>query len=149
MPVEIVAEVRPFGAVPATDEGWDTLKTFAVGSLIRLRIVRSKSEKALRFYWALVQKVGDSIGIGKYPLSDELLIRTGYAEELIFRNGEVHAKPKSIGAMKHDQFCEYMEAAIKLMCAEYVALTRGELLREIEQMLNLKYADVTKDKDDE
>lgn len=149
MPVEIVAEVRPFGAVPATDDAWATFKTFAVGSLIRLRIVRSKSERALRFYWALVQKVGDGIGIGKRPLSNELLIRTGYAEKLIFRNGEVHAIPRSVADMKHDEFCDYMEAAIQLLCAEYVALTRGQLLREVEQMLNLKYVDVTNKEKDE
>lgn len=94
----------------------------------------------LRFYWKIVELVGDGIGLGKRPLSDELLIRTGYVDKLVLRNGEVHVIPQSIAEMDFATFKEFFDTAFELICAEYIAKGAGNaLLQQAATMAGITY----------
>lgn len=139
MSVSMLMEVRPFGLAPVADWDLEQKNKFPVGCTVRVTISKSKSRPALHFYWAIVEMVGKATGIGKYPLSEELLYRTGFVNTAKHRNGAVVATPKSIGDMPHEEFMDFMDAALELICAEYVAISRGELVAQIEKMLKTSY----------
>lgn len=138
-------ETRPFGFAPVTGYDWEQHGLFADGARVRASITRRKSRDMLAFYWALVSHVAKGAGYQKEPLSQELLIRTGYVDALSFKDGTVHAVPQSIAKMPHETFRSYVDAAIDLIIADYVTgMRRGDLLREVERMIGLSFADAGK-----
>lgn len=140
MPVILRLERRPFGFIAANGADREQLSIFPIGAIVDATIVRSKSGPMLRYYWKLIELVGDGVGIGKRPLSDEMLIRTGNCDKLIFKNGEIHLKPRSIADMDHGDFKEFFDAAFDLICREYIAKGAGnDLLRQAAMMTGITY----------
>lgn len=140
MPVDIFLEVRPFGFVPVGEYDNEQHQLFAPGSRVRASITRSKSRDMNAFFWALVSKVARGTGYQKESLASELLIRTGCVHSVTFKDGTVHALPKSIAKMDHTSFKEFVDAAIELICAEYIGgMTKAELIREVERMVKINY----------
>lgn len=139
MAIELLLERRPFGLVPTSPADQQELSIFPIGAVIKAKLVRGKSKPMFRFYWKLIQLVGDGTGIGKVPLSKELLIRTGYVNRLMMLNGDQIIEPMSISEMDFDTFRSYFEAAIHMVCAEYVSIPRNKLLREAGMMAGLTY----------
>lgn len=138
----LLMQVRPFGLAPVS--GWDQAQQakYPLGSVVHIAITKSRSKKMMRFYWALVDMVADAIGYDKEVLSDELLTRTRRIDDYIFINGEIHIQPKRISRMKHEDFRSYVDDAVALICAEYVAeMTRSTLLLKVEKMLGITYED--------
>lgn len=138
----LLAEVRPYGFAPVT--GWDDDQRaqYPIGSTVHLSILKGRSPRMHRFYWGLVDHVAKAIGYDKDALSDELMIRTGRIDSLHFLNGEISSRPKHISKMGHVTFKAYVDAAVELICAEYIAeMSPSDLLREVETMLHITYAD--------
>lgn len=136
----ILMQVRPFGLAPVS--GWDAAiqAKYPLDSVVHVTLVKSRSKKMHRFYWALVDMAGEAIGYDKEVLSDELLTRTGRVDTLEFINGEIHAQPKRISKMKHEAFKSYVDDAVALICRDYLAeMTRSKLLLEVEKMLGITY----------
>lgn len=139
MPIEILLTVTPRGFEPVGDHDHDLHREYAVGSRVRATITKSKSKDMLAFYWALISHVSKGIGIQKDPLSQELLIRTGYVEAIQIKGGGV-VVPMSIAKMPHVTFRAYVDAAIELICRDYIAnVRRGDLIGKIEKMVGIKY----------
>lgn len=140
--VPLKAQVRPYGFAPVT--GWDDTQRakYPIGAFVYISIRKGRSPPMERFYWALIDHIAESIGYDKEELSDELLKRTKRIDSHLFINGVLDVRAKRISKMGHVEFKEYVDAAIELICAEYVAeMTPGELLNEIERMLNISYAE--------
>lgn len=138
--IPLRAQVRPYGFAPVT--GWDDEQRakYPIGAVVYLSIRKGRSPKMQRFYWAIVDHVASAIGYDKEELSDELLTRTKRIDSHEFINGTISIRPKRISKMGHVEFKDYVDAAIELICAEYLSeMTAGELLREIERMLNITY----------
>lgn len=143
----MLAVVRPFGLVPTT--GWDDEQKakYPLGATVYLIIKKGRSPRMQRFYWGLIDHVANAIGYDKDSLSDELMIRTGRIDVLEFKNGTIHTRPKRISKMGHVEFRAYVDAAISLICDEYVSeMSPGQLLRDVEAMLNITYSDAFADK---
>jgi hypothetical protein len=137
--IELLLERRPFGFVPISPADIAEVSTFPVGAVVKAKITRSKSKPMFRFFWKLIQMVADGTGIGKVPLSKELLIRCGYVHSFVMRNGDTAVEPMSIGEMDYDTFKEFFDEALALVCQEYVAIPRNKLLREAGQMAGMTY----------
>lgn len=140
MSSEILLLVTPRGFTPVGDHDHDLHREFAVGSRVRATITKSKSKDMLAFYWALISYVSKGIGIQKDPLSQELLIRGGYVEAIQIKGGSDVIVPMSIAKMQHVTFRAYVDAAIELICRDYIAnVRRGDLIGKIEKMVGIKY----------
>jgi len=147
MPIELLLERRPFGLIAATAADRDILAKIPIGKLVRARITRTQSQKMLRFYWRVVELVAKGIGMSKTGLSQELLIRTGYVESVIFHvSGAVHRIPLSIAEMESEERKEYVDAAVELICREYINLKRNALIHEAEQTLGFTYEQAKQEK---
>lgn len=140
--IPLRAEVRPYGFAPAT--GWDDDQRakYPIGSTVYLTIKKGRSPRMERFYWGLIDHIAQAIGYEKNDLSHELLVRTKRIESRDFLDGTINIRPKRISDMGHVEFKDYVDAAVQLICAEYIAdMTPGDLLREVERMLNITYVD--------
>jgi hypothetical protein len=141
----ILMQVRPFGLSPVSGWDQDQQRQYPIGSLVHVNFLKGRSPKMHRFYFALIDFIGQAIGYAKEVLSDELLMRTGRIDSLSFINGETHAQPKRISKMRHADFKSYVDDAVELICAEYVpAMTRSKLLLEIERLLGITYDEAFK-----
>ena len=141
MPIILLMERRPFGLSPVTEHDREELRQLPPYERVQVTLVRSRSRDMTAFYWALIDKVAQGTGWTKDALSTELLIRTGTIHCLTFKNGDIHVEAKSIAKMPQDEFREYVDAAIELVCREYISgMQRGELIREVERMVGVTYA---------
>lgn len=144
MPIEILLAVTPRGFQPVGDHDHELHREFAVGSRVRATITKSKSKDMMSFYWALISHVAKGTGIQKEPLSHELLIRCGYVDALNVKGSTGYWIPKSIAKMDHVTFRNYVDAAIELICREYIAgVRRGDLIKKIERMVGITYEPAT------
>lgn len=136
------AEIRPYGFSPTT--GWDDEQRakYPIGTIVHLSILKGRSPKMHRFYWALIDHVAGAIGRERYEFSNALLVDTRRINAFESREGVLYIVPKSISKMEHVEFKEYVDAAIELICKAYIAaMTAGQLLSEVEKMLNISYAE--------
>lgn len=143
----ILAVVRPFGFMPVT--GWDQAQKdkYPLGATVHLTIKKGRSPKMQRFYWGLIDHVANAIGYDKDALSDELMIRTGRIDVLEFINGKIETRPKHISKMGHVEFKAYVDAAVALICDEYISeMSPGQLLSDVEAMLHITYSDAFAEK---
>lgn len=138
----LLAVVRELGLVPLS--GWDHAQKdkYPLGSTVYLQVKKGRSPRMHRFYWGLIDHVAAAIGYDKDALSDELMIRTGRIDVLEFINGKIQTRPKRISNMGHVEFKAYVDAAISLICDEYIAeMSPGRLLSDVETMLHITYGD--------
>jgi hypothetical protein len=57
-------------------------------------------------------------------------------------NGKVNTRPKRTSKMGHMEFKAYVDAALALICDEYISeMSPGRPLSDVEAMLNIKYSD--------
>lgn len=138
----IMLEVRPWGFVPAFPWDAELREQFPLDSVVRATLSKEKSWRMFRYYWQLMSLVGKATDIGKTPLSNELLFRTGFVDKIkLHASNELVAVPMSIGDMDHATLSEYVSAALILICTDYIAeMPRGELLKEVERMTGISYA---------
>src|SRR5262245_56761971 len=115
MPVELFLTVTPRGFERTTAYDQEQHRMHTVGSRVRVTITLSRSKDMNAFYWALVSHVAQGAGFQKEPLSQELLIRTGYVHSLRLKDGSIHAVPMSIAKMDSTTFRLYVDAAIRLI----------------------------------
>ncbi len=140
MPILILMERRPFGLSPVTARDQEELRKIPLNERVQVSLTRSRSRDMMAFYWALVDKVAAGTGYTKDALSTELLVRTGTIHAMTFQNGAVHVEAKSIAKMDQEEFREYVDAAIELICREYISgIRRGELIKTVERMVGVTY----------
>lgn len=134
------------GLAAHDEEARDALRRIKLGQVVRAEIVRPRSLQYHRRFFAMLNVVWAACG--DWPNVDELLTELKFRAGLVDRQrvidkatGEVLAeivKPQSIAfhRMNEDQFREFTERAIEIICRDMVpgledAVLREEVLRAV------------------
>jgi hypothetical protein len=92
-----------------------------LGEDVEVQIIRGRSLPQLRLFWAILRHVAEAT---QWESAERLLValklRLGKYDLMKMPNGKVVPVPDSISfrAMTQDQFQEFMDKAIALICAE-------------------------------
>jgi hypothetical protein len=124
----------------------DALAAIPFGETVAIEIHRSRSNPQNRLYWAIVEYVAEGAGYNnKDDLHKTLLVSLGRYDVVRVIggpfNGKTIACPQStaFSALSQDEFQEYFDAAIMLICRDIIPGTdSGDLVREVEMMLGPK-----------
>lgn len=135
-------EKTPRGFVPAFPQDADDAALVPMGTQVRVSMP-GKSEKMNRFFWALMTHVGSALGIDKRSLATELLVKLNRVDAFQFTDGRMQVVPRSIAAMKVDEFRTFLDEALLLLVTHYLPdMPRDRLLAEVLRMCGVSYADI-------
>ncbi|MFG1364701.1 hypothetical protein [Xanthobacter versatilis] len=135
-------EKTPRGFVPAFPQDADDASAIPMGTQLCVSMP-SKSGKANRFFWALMTHVGNALGIDKRSLATELLVKLNRVEAFQFTDGRMQVVPRSIAAMKVDEFRSFLDEVILLLITHHLPdMSRDRLLAEVLRMCGVSYADI-------
>lgn len=139
--------VAPLGAqyrdalIPADGQAAERVAQVPLGEPVAIRFVGARSSPQNRLYWGILNHVAESSAWESAETLHECLkVRLGYFSTGKTPGGKLVVIPKSTAfeAMPHEEFCEYMDKAIKVICAEVLGGYEQErLVREVEAMLGL------------
>lgn len=135
-------EKTPRGFVPAFPQDADDASAIPMGTQLWVSMP-NKSGKANRFFWALMTHAGNALGIDKRSLATELLVKLNRVEAFQFTDGRMQVVPRSIAAMKVDEFRSFLDEAILLLITHHLPdISRDRLLAEVLRMCGVSYADI-------
>jgi hypothetical protein len=128
---------------PTDPRSVKALNDFSFGETVAIKIHRPRSNPQNRLYWAIVEYVAEGAGYNsKDDLHKTLLVSLGKYDVVRVIGGPLNGKtiacPQStaFGAWSQDEFQEYFDAAIMLICRDIIPGTdSGDLIREVESML--------------
>jgi hypothetical protein len=128
----IVARRAAGSLIPANDDALAFLEKIAIGELVTLKLDQPRSLAELRFYWAMLNHVGDAIGSTKDELHDELRRHLGYYREFKRKNGEacIELLSTSFPEMTQADYHDYVVKARETL-ASHVGMTVDELSDEV------------------
>ncbi len=130
------------GFVPAFPQDADDASAVPMGTQVRVSMP-SKSDKVNRFWWALCTHVGNALGIDKRSLATEILVKLNRVDAFHFTDGAMQVVPRSIAAMKADEFRAFLDEALLLLVTHYLPdMPRDRLLAEVLRMCGVSYSDV-------
>jgi hypothetical protein len=130
------------GALHPTDErGQAALFKISDGALVTCDIKRSRNLQHLRLYWSLIHRLYDNQERYASPetLSDAFKICAGLCETFVLPSGQVVHRPGSIsfGKMKDDDFREFWERFVKVVCEKVLPnADSADLERDVFDMLD-------------
>ncbi len=126
--------------IPADDRAADAIGRMPEGEAIGVRIMRKRSLPQHNLFWAVLDHVARAT---KFENAGRLLvalkIRLGRYDLLAMPNGRVVPVPQSIsfGEMTQDEFQQFFDEAISLICSEVLPGTDSEaLLAQFDVMLS-------------
>ena len=134
------------GALHPTDErGEAALFKISDGALVKVEVKRSRNLQHLRLYWSLIHRLYDNQERYASPeaLSDAFKICAGLCETFVLPSGQVVHRPGSIsfGKMKDDEFREFWERFVKVVCEKVLPnADSADLERDIFNMLGRQAA---------
>lgn len=135
-------EKTPRGFIPAFPQDADDASAIPMGTQLCVSMP-NKSGRANRFFWALMTHVGNALGIDKRSLATELLVKLNRVEAFQFTDGRMQVVPRSIAAMKVDEFRSFLDEAILLLITHHLPdMSRDRLLAEVLRMCGVSYADI-------
>lgn len=135
-------EKTPRGFVPAFPMDAEDASAVPMGTQVRVSMP-NKSDRSNRFFWALMTYVGDALGIHKRSLATELLVRLNRVDAFQFTDGRMQIVPRSIAAMKVDEFRSFLDEALLLLITHYLPdMARDRLLAEALRMCGVSYSEV-------
>lgn len=130
------------GFVPAFPMDVEDAAAIPLGTRVRVSMP-GKSDKMNRFFWALMTHVGDARGIDKRSLATEILVKLNRVDAFMFTDGSMQVVPRSIAAMRVDEFRSFLDEALLLLITHYLPdMPRDRLLAEVMRMCGVSYADV-------
>lgn len=143
---EIAPKVWSPSIVPATAADMELLQGLKPDRdfLAKLTRVTARSVQQNRFYWSLLGKVIENQEF--YRRSEQLhfwlKVKLGYVDAVEFHNGQMVTRVKSTSFenMDTDDFKQYLDAVIALVCEEIIPnMERRALVHEVESMLGMSY----------
>jgi hypothetical protein len=119
------------------------LAAIPFGETVAVKIDRTRSNPQNRLYWAIIEYVAEGAGYNsKDDLHKTLLVSLGKYDVVRVIGGPLNGKtiacPQStaFGAWAQDEFQEYFDAALMLICRDILSgMDSGDLIREVELML--------------
>jgi hypothetical protein len=128
--------------VPVSSYDADLISRQPNGAQFAIQSAR-KSERSNKFFWALMTHVGNALGIDKRSLATELLVKLNRVDAFQFTDGRMQVVPRSIAAMKVEEFRTFLDEALLLLITHYLPdMPRDRLLAEVLCMCGVSYADV-------
>jgi len=134
---------KHFGALrPADGNAEEALRKLPADQTVRVEVRRMRNPRQHRLYWSLIGLVYEHQT--RYATRDQLhqaiKVAVGYYDEIPKRDGQVIAVPHSIafGNMAQDQFEEFFDSVVRLVCTKIMPGTNdSELRRELEEMVGV------------
>ncbi|MEP9376160.1 hypothetical protein ABLE91_05560 [Aquabacter sp. CN5-332] len=120
----------------------DDAQAIPLGTQVKVEMPK-KSDRAIKFFWGLMTHVGAGIGMDKRALATEMLVRLGRVDAFRFSDGEMHAVPRSIAAMKVGEFRDFLDEAIDLLVSDYLGdMPRDRLLANVARMCGVEWSEI-------
>lgn len=130
------------GYEPADEEGRAQHAKFQEGDLIAAGVSRPRSLPQAHLYWAIIEHVAQATHWQhKRKLHNALRIKLGRYDLETFPNGKkaVVLDSTAFEEMNADEFTEYFNEAIALICEEVLGgMSSDDLIREVQAMLGGK-----------
>ena len=147
MSTELIVERSFNGLVAVTARDAEIMSEIPLGKQLTALLSLKRSQRQNRFYWCLLGKVVANHPFYRRsePLHLWLKTRLGYVEEIIFHDGQIEMRATSTAMDKMDglEMRKFMDAAIDVLCTEVLpGIRRGDMLREVERMLGVRFDDV-------
>jgi hypothetical protein len=117
----IICRVTERGLVPVT--GWDEelLAKYPLGAEVEATIHQPKSEKQVRLWWVLLNKiVGSTDYLSAEDLATALKIRLRLVDSVSLIGGGMHVMPKSIRDLSKEEFAAFFDASLQVIAEEVV-----------------------------
>lgn len=132
---------------PVSSDGEAWLDKIPLGAEVALEAKRHRSGPQNRKFWKLMDTVHGTLreDVARlYPTTEKMVdaikVYLGVREELYRPNGEILAvKPGSVAfdKMPQDEFNDFMDRTITLVCKHFLPGVKSEdLRREIEEMVS-------------
>jgi hypothetical protein len=111
----------PYSLLPQDATGADRIAKIPLGEDVEIQIMRGRSLPQHRLFWAILRHVAEAT---RWESAERLLValklRLGRYDLMKMPNGKVVPVPDSIAfrAMTQDQFQQFMDQSIALICSE-------------------------------
>lgn len=132
--------------VPATPGDYEILDGIRpdIDFLAKLTRASRRSVQQNKFYWELLRSVIENQEFYRSAsqLHFWLKIKLGYVEQIEFHNNQMITRVKSTSFenMDSDDFKQYLDSSIMLICEEIIPnMQRRDLVNKVESMLKLSY----------
>lgn len=125
--------------IPADEKTAALIADLPLGSTVTLKLKRDRSTPQQRLYWAILQHISES---SQWETAERLhvalKIRLGYFDLMQLPSGKAVPIPHSTAfdKMTHDEFTDYFDKAIRLICQEVVpGMDSARLIAEVQAMI--------------
>lgn len=128
------------GLFPTTPMAEEDLKLTSDGEEVVIQYYSTRNLVGLKRLWALVYKAYQNSDrwVSKDEAMEELKLRAGFTR-VVYRNGELGLKPKSLGRISGEELRSVTEIIENIILAEVLpGMKRNELRRELEEMLGIR-----------
>lgn len=125
--------------MPIDSAGAKLLAKIPLGDKVAIKLVRDRSTPQQKLYWAILQHIAES---SQWETAERLhvalKIRLGYFDLMQLPSGKAVPIPHSTAfdKMSHDEFTDYFDKAIRLICTEVVpGMDSARLIAEVQGMI--------------
>ena len=137
----IVLERSLTGLSPVDEQGRAILARYKQGELIRVKTSRVRNSQHHRLFFALLNLVYENQS--RYTSMEHMLtalkVALGHCDTVILKDGSPPYIPKSISfaSMDQDEFNDFYDRTVKLVCMEILPGVKDEILRrEVLEMIS-------------
>lgn len=126
------------GYVPHDERATDLWQKHKAGQLVEVDVKIPRNIKSQGLYWAMLTKLGKSIGKPSELLHTVLKFKTGHVQMLRTKDGKEipHYPSTSFDAMDDVQFSKYLDACIEIIKQEWLpGMSDAQIRAELEGML--------------
>ncbi len=128
------------GLMPATPDDDKRLAEMAdLGAYVMVAIRKPRSPQQLRLWWALVEMVAPNTDYEtKEALAAAIKLAVGAYDVVRELDGTLTKAPKSIalGSMPQDEFNEFFEATIDIICRDVLpGVSKDDLRRDVLRLV--------------
>lgn len=125
------------GYVPHDERSTDLWAKHKPGQLVEVDVKVPRNIKSQGLYWAMLTKLGKSIGKPSELLHTVLKFKTGHVQMIKTKSGLVpHYPSTSFEAMDDVQFSKYLDACIEVIKQEWLPhMSQSAIRQELEGML--------------
>lgn len=125
------------GYAPYDERASDLWAKHKAGQTVEIDVKVPRNIKSQGLYWAMLTKLGKSIGKPSELLHTVLKFKTGHVQMIKTKSGLVpHYPSTSFEAMDDVQFSKYLDACIEVIKQEWLpGMTNAQIRAELEGMI--------------
>ena len=125
------------GYAPEDERGQDIWAKHKLGARVQIEVSIPRNAKSQGLYWAMLTKLGQSIGKPAQMLHAVLRFKTGYVQMIQTKSGVVpYFNSTAFDSMDDVEFSKYLTAAIDVIRSEWLPhMSQSAIRQELEGML--------------